>query len=54
VDLDSGIVTIRRSLSTARVKGEENAEKVRWFDPKTKHGIREIAIAAQLVLALKE
>lgn len=45
VALDRAMIQIRRSLSTARVKGETNPEKVRWFDPKTKHGSREIPIA---------
>jgi len=51
--LDRGMIEIRRSLSTARVKGEANQEKVRWFDPKTKHGIREIPIPAEMISALK-
>ncbi len=54
VKLDNGMIGIRRSLSTARVKGEPNQEKVRWFDPKTKHGVREIPIPQELVLALLE
>jgi integrase len=53
VHLDRGMIEIRRSLSTARVKGEVNQERVRWFDPKTKHGIREIPIPAELISALK-
>lgn len=53
VHLDRGMIEIRRSLSTARVKGEANQERVRWFDPKTKHGIREIPIPAELISALK-
>jgi len=44
---------ICRSLSTARVKGEANQERVRRFDPKTKHGIREMPIPAELISALK-
>ena len=47
------MIEIRRTLSTASVKGEENQEKVRWLDPKTKHGIREIPIAAELISALR-
>jgi len=54
VKLDSGIVEIRRSLSTARVKGEVNPEKHRWFDPKSARGIRDIPIPSHLVSALKE
>ena len=41
-------------MSTARVKGETSPEKVRWFDPKTKHGVREISIPPQVVSALTE
>ena len=54
VDLDRGVIEIRRTLSTARVKGETTLEKHRWFDPKTKRGIRDIPIPPQLALALKE
>ena len=39
INLDSSIVEIRRTLSTAKVKGEANPEKFRWFDPKTEHGV---------------
>jgi hypothetical protein len=48
------VVNIRRSPSTAEVKGETVQEKVRWFDPKTKHGAREIPIPVQLASALRE
>lgn len=41
-------------MSTAKVKGETNPEKHRWFDPKTKKGIRAIPIPADLVTALRE
>jgi len=53
VKLDSGLIEIRRSLSIARVQGETNQEKIRWFDPKTKQGRRDIPICAELVTALK-
>lgn len=53
VNLDSGVIEIKRSLSTAKVKGETNQEKVRWFDPKTKSGTRKIPIGGELVNALK-
>ena len=29
--LDHGVIQIRRSVSTAKVKGEKNQEKHRWF-----------------------
>jgi integrase len=61
LDLDKGIVTIQRSLSTARVKGLTDDcthpgknEKWRWFDPKTYAGNRRVPIPPQLVTALKE
>jgi integrase len=54
VKLDSGVVEIRRSLSTARVKGEINSERIRWFDPKSERGTRDIPISPNLVLALRE
>jgi integrase len=49
-----GTVEIRRSMSTAKVKREATQGKVRWFDPKTKQGKREIPIPTQLVATLKE
>jgi integrase len=52
VDLDRNIVNIRRTVSTARVKGEATPEKHRWFNPKTKKGSREIPIPAELVTSL--
>lgn len=48
------MIEIRRSLSTAKVKGEVNQERVRWFDPKTKHGMRQIPIPTELISALKD
>jgi integrase len=53
VDLSAGMIKICRSLSTARVKGEANQEKFRWFDPKTKSGTREIPIPSELITALR-
>jgi integrase len=53
VNLDGGMVTIRRTVSTARAKGEETAEKHRWFNPKTKKGSREIPIPSDLVTSLR-
>jgi integrase len=54
VNLDDAMINIRRSMSIAKVKGEPTQEKVRWFDPKTRKGKREIPIPLQLVTALKE
>jgi integrase len=54
VKLERGVIEIRRSVSTARVKGEIAQEKHRWFDPKTRQGVRDIPIPPQLVSALTE
>jgi integrase len=54
IDLDAGIINIRRTISTAKVKGEINQEKIRWFNPKTKKGLREVPIPPGLVGALRE
>ena len=35
VKLDRSVIEIRRSVSTAKVKGKPTQEKHRWFDPKT-------------------
>ena len=53
VDLDRGVVKIQRTVSTARVKGEITQDGHRWFDLKTRKGIREIPIPSELVLALR-
>jgi integrase len=52
--LDRSVIEIRRSVSTAKVKGETTQEKHRWFDPKTRQGVRDIPIPPQLVAALTE
>jgi integrase len=54
VNLDHAVIEIRRSVSTARVKGETAQERHRWFDPKTRRGVRDIPIPLQLVAALRE
>jgi integrase len=54
VDLATSVIHVRRTLSTARVKGEENQERIRWFDPKTKSGIRQVPVCPELVAALSE
>ena len=54
VQLDRSIIEIRRSLSIAKVKGETNQDRFRWFDPKTKRGIRDIPVPVQLISALRE
>lgn len=52
VDLDNSTVYIRRSMSTARVKGEAGQERVRWFDPKTTRGTRTIPVDMDLTRSL--
>jgi integrase len=60
LDLDKGVVTIQRTISTARVSGltddriHPGYERWRWFDPKTVAGTRKIPVVPQLVTALKE
>jgi integrase len=61
LDLDKGVVTVQRSLSTALLSGmiagwvhPAKNERWRWFDPKTFAGIRRVPIPPQLVSALKE
>ena len=53
VDLDAGIIHVRETLSTAKIKGDSNPKKFQFFDPKTKKGKRDIPIGAVLVNALK-
>ena len=54
LQLDKGVINIPRSLSTARVNGELNQEKWRWFSPKTASRSREVPVPPQLVIALRE
>jgi integrase len=62
VDLEQSVIHVVRTLSTARVvpekKAPEESEKkraneVRWFDPKSKRGKRDIPIGETLVNILK-
>ena len=48
-----GKICVRRSLSWARLDGEEGAVRPKFFPPKTKSGIRDVPIAAELSAALK-
>jgi len=52
--LEAGEVRVTRTLSTAKVKGEENQNRFRWFDPKTKAGRREIPIGKELIDYLRD
>jgi integrase len=52
--LEAGEVRVRRTLSTARVKGEENQTGFRWFDPKTEAGLRDIPIPKDLIEYLRD
>ncbi len=48
-----GRVQVRRTLSWARVKGEEAAVRARFYPPKTKAGLRAVPLPAPLVAALQ-
>jgi len=51
---EAGEIRVERTLSTAKVKGEENQNRFRWFDPKTEAGRREIPIPKDLVDHLRD
>jgi integrase len=60
IDFEQSVIKIRRTLSTARVKpieGEDKKatkeERIRWFDPKTKRGKRDIPMTPTLASTLK-
>jgi len=53
VNFSDSLIHIRRTVSTTKVKGEVNQERVRWFDPKTKPGVRDIPIPPELIAALR-
>jgi len=48
-----GKIYVRRSLSWARVKGEEGPVRPRFYPPKTKAGIRTLPIPVELAGALR-
>ena len=50
----AGRVQVRRTLSWARVKGEEAAVRPRFYPPKTQAGRRAVPLPAPLVGALQE
>ena len=52
--LEAGEIRVEGTLSTAKVKGEENQNRFRWFDPKTSAGRREIPIPKDLVEHLRD
>jgi integrase len=52
VDLAKGRLTIRRSVSWAKLKDQKET-KVRFYEPKTKAGRRSIDLAPELVHALR-
>jgi integrase len=51
IDLDAGLIHIRRTLSWA--KGTEESLRCRFYPPKTKAGVRTIPIGRELVTILK-
>jgi integrase len=54
IDLEAGKVWIRRNLSWAKVRGNDEKTKSRFYPPKTKSGNRNLPIASELVSALKK
>jgi integrase len=48
-----GKICVRRSLSWARLAGEEGAVRPKFFPPKTESGVRDVPLAAELSAALK-
>jgi integrase len=53
VDFNAKRITIRRSLSWARVRGSTEPTKPRFYQPKTEAGIRSIPAAPELLAELK-
>ncbi len=53
IDLEEGKIWIRESLTWARIKGETFEERWRFYPPKTKAGVRQLAIPPELVSRLK-
>ncbi len=53
IDLQAGEIFVRRSLSWARLKGETGPARPRFYEPKTKSGIRTLPAPAELLSALR-
>jgi len=53
IDLEAGKIWIRESLTWARIKGETFEERWRFYPPKTKAGVRQLAIPPEMVSRFK-
>ena len=53
IDLQAGKIFVRRSLSWARLKGETGPARPRFYEPKTKSGIRTLPAPPELLSALR-
>ncbi len=53
MDLEKGEIKIQRSLSWAKVRGEQSEPKPRFFPPKTEAGVRILPLPPEFVAALK-
>jgi integrase len=53
IDLEEGRIWIRESLTWARIKGEMFEVRWRFYPPKTKAGVRQLAIPPELVSRFK-
>ena len=53
IDLQAGEIFVRRSLSWARLKGETGPARPRFYEPKTKSGIRTLPAPPELLSALR-
>jgi len=53
VDLPAAKIFVRRSLSWARLKGEAGPARPRFYEPKTKSGIRTLPVPQELLSALR-
>ncbi len=53
IDQQAGKIFVRRSLSWARLKGETGPARPRFYEPKTKSGIRTLPAPSELLSALR-
>jgi integrase len=53
IDLQAGKIFVRRSLSWARLKSETGPARPRFYEPKTKSGIRTLPAPPELLSALR-
>jgi integrase len=53
IDLQAGKIFVRRSLSWARLKDESGPVRPRFYEPKTRSGIRTLPVPSELLSALR-